>query len=197
MSYTYFQKAAASSTPTFDKTAASVKVIETPIAIWDSARKKGGTLVLWRKEWSYPDDPKRDHVNYSYRGDGSSGGLRGQTDDEAIQEVEDNVLPRHGKMVRRKTAASMRSPPWYKAAEADDSLVKALLALHGLKGFFDSMEEIPSQYLAYYRSILKAADEVTSSRRHTYQLRMQTKSVNKTAEVDDMPEYKYYRGALK
>ncbi len=41
------------------------------------------------------------------------------------------------------------------------------------------MEDIPEQYLNYYRALMKASDEVTYARREVHQVRMLTQKVMK------------------
>jgi hypothetical protein len=76
--------------------------------------------------------------------------------------------------------AAATSIQWHKAAEADELLSKAYLALQSLKFSFDNaMEDIPEQYLNYYRALMKASDEVTYARREVHQVRMLTQKVMK------------------
>lgn len=60
----------------------------------------------------------------------------------------------------------------HKPAEADEGLAKAYLSLVSFKQGLDSMEEVPSNLRALYAQVMKAMDEVTEARKHTYQLRM-------------------------
>ena len=83
------------------KVAVTVNLVKTPIASWESKKDR---LTLWKQEYSSKDDPRRNKVTYSYQGSGSSGGVRADNDKDAIKEVESEVLPRHPKLKRVKTA---------------------------------------------------------------------------------------------
>lgn len=228
MSYTYLQKTAASSTPTFDKLKEDASKVSSTL---ESVAKKLNGLA--DKAEMSQDLPVLDYAMNAAqpafkhfrelisKGQSEVGDLGDVAKDaktvlraakdmdeaykacaQAKQDKKEKVVAVavHGlatsvshlknvlsQMVKSygKTASPMGSPPWHKAAEADEHLSKAYLALHNLKGFFDSMQEIPSQYHAYYKSVMKAADVVASARQVTTNVRMQAQKMSKLAGQED------------
>ena len=62
-------------------------------------------------------------------------------------------------------------PPFHKAAEADEAIVKAYNDLVSLKLGFDSFAEIPSSAMPLYQEIGKAISACVETRRLTTQVR--------------------------
>jgi uncharacterized phage infection (PIP) family protein YhgE len=92
-----------------------------------------------------------------------------------LKNVFSQMANNYGKTASHPTG----SPPWHKASEADEALAKSYLALQNLKSFFDSMQEIPPQYSAYYRTLMLASSTVADARRATSQVRALTQKASK------------------